>query len=149
MPRRVGCWITLGFCLSLPWLSVVRAGNPLADVNLVVGQKQLDSREWEPAEEQDGFALESSWGGTNWPVLIAADLTYHGGDESVEGIKFEGETIELALGVRRSFRIGRFRPYAGGGVALINAEVTASGFGDSESDDDSATGFWVGGGLLW
>ena len=61
-------------------------------------------------------------------------------------IKFESKTSELNVGIRKIWdRSRHVRPFIGGGIAFITGEF--SGFG--LSDDDSATGFWIGGGVYW
>ena len=81
------------------------------------------------------------------------------------------DTLELDLGVRKFWEIKKWRPYIGGGLALIELDAkqtrTSTGFtveippgsgnfevflaGDDTfvDDDDSGVGFWLSGGTLW
>ena len=126
-----------------------RAGGFAGEFNLILGQKSLEPDDWKPVEDQIEVGLESTWGGSTWPIHIAVDVTFSENDEEVEGIEFEGRTIEVSLGVRRAFNFKWFHPYAGGGIAVIKSDIEATGFGETNSDDDAAVGYWAGGGLLW
>ncbi len=116
---------------------------------MVVGQRSLNSKDWDPVDQQQSIVLETAWGRADWPVLVALDAGLSKDRSTVDTIEFEGRTLELSLGVRRWFRDGRFRPYVGAGGSFVQAEIEANGFGEVPEDDDSATGFWLGAGLTW
>lgn len=63
---------------------------------------------------------------------------------------FDGETSELSFGVRKIWdHFPKVRPFIGGGIALISAEIKVRGLGVRVSADDDAIGIWVGGGVYW
>jgi len=123
-------------------------------VNFFLGQKSLDSGDWDPVDEQGEFGVVMSFGRDDWPVHIAVDLlgsTDEGEifDTLVGEIDVTGSTVEIGLGVRKIWSTKRAHPYVGGGLALLSAEAELdSSFGDADADDDTVGG-WVGGGVFW
>ncbi len=111
-----------------------------------MGAKALDEDTWEPAEEQDEFGIEVDFKQHGWPVSIAIDFLSASGEGTYWGVEFESETSELNVGVRKIWdKSPHARPFIGGGIAFITGEFSGLGV----SDDDSATGFWIGGGVYW
>jgi opacity protein-like surface antigen len=82
------------------------------------------------------------------PVSIAIDLIGSGDEDKSGNSNKEAYSAALHLGVRKVFDDGNatFKPYLGGGLALINVEMRDKNRATSTSriEDDSATGFWVG-----
>ncbi len=119
-------------------------------VALGLGSKQLDSRLWQRADEQDSISLIADIGKASWPVSIAVDLHGTGIDKSDSADPYEGYTAELHLGVRRAWDIGGsgFQFYAGGGLAFGYAE-TKFGANPELSGDGRGTGYWAGLGLRY
>jgi hypothetical protein len=139
----IACGFILVTFLCVPGLAIA---DNRGDVNFIFGTKLLDDGEWGSLDEQDAFGVEVSWGQDSWPFLIAIDLLTSNDDQNILGAKWEGTTREIDVGVRKIWEKGRVRPYIGGGFAFISGEVERTGVG---SDDDSAFGGWIGGGVLW
>jgi hypothetical protein len=135
----IACGLILVTSLCVPGLAIA---DSRGDVNFIFGTKLLDDGEWGSLDEQDAYGVEVSWGDESWPFLIATDYLVSNDEQGI----FEGTTTELDVGVRKIWEKGRVRPYIGGGIAFINGEIEISGSG---SDDDSAIGGWIGGGVLW
>lgn len=115
------------------------------NVNFFLGAKALED-EWEPAEEQTEFGIEVDFRQKSWPVNIAIDLLGAAGEGDLGGIDFESKTSELNIGVRKIWdKTPHVRPFIGGGISFITGEFE----GLSLSEDDSAVGFWIGGGVYW
>lgn len=132
------------FLLSIPNLAI--CGDWTGNINALLGAKALDEYEWEPADEQYEFGIELDFKQQSWPVSIAIDYLSGSGDGIFGGIKFESETSEFNLGVRKIWdTFPTIRPFIGGGIAFITGEF--SGLGLSQKDD--AVGFWFGGGVYW
>ena len=136
------------FWLSIPGLAI--SGSSLGDwtgnLNLFLGAKALDKYEWEPTEEQDEFGVEVDFKQVGWPVSIAIDFLSGSGEGTYLGVKFESKTSELNVGFRKIWDIfPRVRPFIGGGISFITGEFSGRGL----SDDDSAAGIWIGGGVYW
>ena len=133
--------------LALPSISSAEVhGN----VNLFLGMKTLSDGDWEPIEDQPEFGVLTDWGAKEWPIHIAADVLFSSDDEDIGGVDVDGETFELALGVRKVwYQNDRFRPYVGGGLDVVQAEVEFEGSFGSVDDDDTGIGAWVDGGIVW
>lgn len=148
--------LALGACASTPSSRAVpQEGGPDQRIGLYLGQRSLDEDDWEPVEDQPSFAVEYSLedpaAPIGWELGIAAskeddDLVILNTDVDVEGT-----TQELYGGVRKSFGdpAGTVRPYIGGGLSLITAELEVSVPGDSESADDSSLAAYAHGGLTF
>jgi hypothetical protein len=141
----------------------------------VLGGKLLDSDDWPVGDSQGSLAFLSTFGPQSWPVQVAIDVV---GSSAVEdsfnisrpGIEIRGEevvqsTFEFDVGVRKVWRLGRARPFVGGGLAIIQAQQERAIFFpppfDDEgnellprppvivSDSDESPGGWVDGGIFW
>lgn len=133
-------------------------GDWTGDVNLFLGAKQLEEDDWEPVDEHDEYGIMLDFRQKSWPVSIALDFLGSTSDEEtvsdyvpgygVVPFTVEAETSEFHLGIRKIWdQLTPFRPYIGGGLAMVNAEIEGSAYGYKVSDDDNAMGFWFGGGL--
>jgi len=161
----------LALCAALaPGLAMIPSPAEAArtgHINLFGGMKSLDEDVWTPVDSQQELGLETSFGGSAWPVLIAVDY-FHATDQADEGdLQLTGTTQEFAVGVRKVWARKRASPYLGGGANWIDAEVKtdappppppppgASFFpvpdpeGGTTSESDSAVGLWMGGGVFW
>lgn len=127
------------------------------NVNFFLGQRMLDKDDWEPLEEQTQFGLLVDFKKENWPVSIAIDYL-SSNDEvtqydtfSALNWTFEASTTEIDVGVRKIFdgSGSQMKPYVGGGVAFIDAEVEVTNGFLTVKDDDNGTGFWLNGGVYW
>lgn len=120
-----------------------------ANVQLFVGQKDLDDDDWKGIDPQLEIGVMTTSGPESWPVSIAADLMYSQGSGKRSGVKVTGNTTEINLGVRKIFDSGDLRPYVGGGLAYILAEAKGSVGGFSASESTAAPGFWANAGLFY
>lgn len=138
---------------------VVAASNVLAagiegNINLIFGQKYLDEDDWAPVEDQTALGVMFDITPAGSPVAFAIDFlaTEDSADlyDPFDDIYFEatGETREIDLGIRWYTPPSMFRGYIGGGLALINAEITISEFGYEASEDDDAVGYFINGGFV-
>jgi len=143
-----------GVSYSLP-----RPARWTGNINGFFGMKYLDEDDWEPLEEQTEFSVKLDFKQQNWPVSIAIDLL-GSSDESTLlyyypaygyiPIEVEVKTSELCLGVRKTWdHFATVRPFIGGGLAMINADIEGEAYGLSVSDDDDAMGYWIEGGIYW
>lgn len=129
------------------------------NVNFFLGSKTLDDDDWDPLEEQGEFGIKVDFKQRSWPVSIAIDYSYSSDDDDLliwdpflgfVDLDVEGNTSELSFGVRKIWdHFPIVRPFIGGGIAFIGAEIEESAFGYSISDDDTAMGIWIGGGVYW
>ncbi len=148
---------SLGILLSqtlLPGRAAALEAGWTGNANFLLGAKALDKDEWEPADEQAEFGAEVDFRKRDWPVSLAIDLLGAVGEGRVYTYlgeaKFESETSELSVGVRKVWDGSpHVRPYIGGGIALAKATARVSLSGFTLEDSDNGTGYWLGGGVYW
>ena len=123
------------------------------NISGLLGQKSLDDKDWGELDSQGSLGMILDFKKQSWPVSIAVDVIIAGNEERQGDVKTQGGTLETDIGVRKIFEISgsSFRPYIGGGVALIGANVRNRTDGQSGSlqDDDTVIGTWVGGGVYY
>jgi len=128
-----------------------QADNWTGNVSGYLGHKSVDDNDWPNLDSQGSLGVISDFGQQSWPVSIAADLIIagtvheHGNDENT------GATIEVHLGARKIITLesSSFRPYIGGGVALISAGLENENAGVKVDDDDTTVGGWIGVGTYY
>ncbi len=134
------------------------------DANFLFGYKMLSEGEFDDLgvdnQPELGVSVTLDF---QWPVALAIDLlSSH--DDTTEATsptvmrRTRVDTLELNIGVRKFWEIKKWRPYVGGGLAMIqlDAKQTTSTniLGNIVEDtliddDDSGVGFWLSGGTLW
>ena len=136
--------LLLGFA-SHPILAQART---IGNVNFSFGGKKM-ADEWEPVEDQAAFGFGVSWGKRTWPVHIVIDFLASYEDEDIGPLEFKGTTGELGLGVQKTWDIGSFHPFLGGGIAAVYAKAKVDTDSLSLSEDEFGGGLWTKGGLFW
>ena len=147
-------WIPLAVVVLALSFAPAVAGDPDGHVNFVLGQKALDSDDWDPVDKQPEFGAIMSFGSSDWPVFIAVDVMTSAKEEDVDDPFFgnatlTAATIEGSFGVRKIWNLNNTHPYIGGGVALISAGAEFEEFGITVDADDTAIGPWISGGVFW
>lgn len=153
MPRtkRVPVAVALSLFALLLAPATAYAGG---DVNFLIGGKPFMNDDWDPVANQGTFGVEVTFGRETWPVWIAIDS--FGADKIARNVTFDfegtlythdiyGSTGEFDLGVRKIWGNHKTRPFIGGGVGLISAEIDLG----VPSDSADKVGPWVGGGVFW
>jgi len=142
--RRKRMMVTVLVALMLGAAPAAMAGG---NVNAFVGFKWLDEEEWAPLDQQDELGVEVTI--DVGKIGIAADLLRSNDEQPlIDTLKIEGTTTELDLGVRKIWG-KKLRPFFGGGLAFIKAEIELSDQFDSAKDDKSRVGVWLGGGVFY
>jgi hypothetical protein len=110
-------------------------------VSVYVGKRQLDHGDWEPVDEQLAFGLDFA----HVPDAIGWEIGLQGSRDSREesGLDIRGEMTEISAGLRVQAGDDVIRPYAGAGVAWLNAEIDA----DVVDDDDDSFAAYAHAGL--
>ena len=153
--------VIICFLLSIPSVSFCQTSlNPHSwsgNVNLLLGAKFLDDDDWEPVDEQVEGGILVDFKQNRFPLSIAIDLLYSGNDQDIGvdvfgfgtfGAHVEARTTEVNIGVRKIWeKFETVRPFIGGGMAIINAELESKTLGASESDDDTGLGVWIDAGI--
>jgi opacity protein-like surface antigen len=137
--------IIIGLMVTLFMTSAHADGaSGSGNLNILFGNKTLDS-DWEPVEKQSEFGMLLDFKQEGWPVSMAMDVLSSSGDKTISGIKLTGKTTEIDIGVRKIFDFGNdipIKPFIGGGIAIIKAEIEASLGPYSASESDTGTGMW-------
>jgi opacity protein-like surface antigen len=143
-------------CASLASAQDQWTGN----LNVFFGQKNLDKDDWEPVDAQTEFGIEFDFRKKDWPVNIAIDILRSSDDDKVYeydpflgsfSADVKGTTTEFNIGIRKIWEeFPSIRPFIGGGLSYIRAEVEASipGIG-SNSESGTGVGLWLGGGVYF
>ena len=121
----------------------------------ILGYKSLDNS-WQEFDSQAAIGVSFDFKNHSWPFSLTVSSIFSADVESNNASFVEeeaGTTSETHFGIRKIFSIAgsSMEPYIGGGLALVSAaldrRVNSSFF--VTTDDDSATGYWVGGGIYW
>ena len=122
------------------YLVNVSANEYTGNVNFFLGQKSLDSNDWEPLDEQGEFGVLVDWKQVSWPVSIAIDILVSADEATILGTPVDAITSEINGGVRKIWEVtgSSVRPYIGGGLALISADIEVRDF-ITVSDEPSMT----------
>jgi len=153
----VVCWILV------PGLAMSQSNSNQnawsGNVNGFLGAKILDDDDWAPVDEHGEIGVLIDFKQKSWPISIAIDLLFSSDEEDVSfavlnfgtfNANLEGNTTEFNLGVRKIWdNLSKVRPFIGGGIAFINAEVKGTALGISVSDDDTGVGVWFDGGVYF
>jgi opacity protein-like surface antigen len=128
-----------------------QANSWTGNISAYVGQKSVDDEDWPNLESQASVGVISDFRKQSWPVSIAADLIFSADVHENGAEEDTGGTVEAHLGARKIFTLqnSSFRPYVGGGVALVTALLENENAGVTIDDDDRAVGAWVGAGTYY
>jgi len=121
------------------------------NVSGYLGYKTVDDNDWPELDSQGSVGVISDFGKQSWPVSIAADLLFAGTVHESGVNEDTGGTMEIHLGARKIFTLqnSSFRPYVGGGAALVSAMLENENAGVAVEDDDTVVGAWVGAGTYY
>lgn len=129
------------------------------NINLLLGSKTLEEDDWEPLDSQAEFGVDFDFGMQTWPIHIDVAYLSSSDDQDFSGYdpefgditgNLEATTTELRLGAKYIWDSwSTMRLYAAGGLSNIKGEFEVSAYGVSISEDDSAIGFYVTGGIYW
>jgi len=149
------------FFLSIPSLAFCQTSSDppgwSGNVNFFLGLKLLDEDDWKPVDEplEGGILLDFKQ--NRWPVSIAVDILHADTDKNISvavsdfgsfSLNMESKTTELNVGIRKIWDTLEYvRPFIGGGVAIIKAEVGGTALGVSVSENDTAVGGWIDAGI--
>ncbi len=140
--------------------------NSSGNLNLLVGQKNLDDDDW-VSDEQTEFGFSADINSSDRSVSFVFGVLRSFDDEEYDGYdsyeETEVSTTELFVGARKIFNPGSsVRFYLGGGLAYIMAEISAEGYFHYDSyydgyerfdfdidEDDANIGFWADTGMYF
>lgn len=151
-------------CLMTLMLALLAGGTAFAgNLNLSAGLRSLDDNDWEPVEDQDYLGATITFGPDDWPVLLAAGLYVSSEEDDMRisggvlqpifgpvDVDVKADLAEVSFGVQFiGNRNGIVRPFIGGGLNYVQADIELrSGSLEAEEDDES-TGIYGEGGVFW
>lgn len=141
----------LFMAMPVAYADDTQADGWTGNVSGYLGHKSVDDNDWPNLDSQASVGVISDFGKQSWPVSIAADLLFAGTVHESGVNEDTGGTMEIHLGARKIFTLqnSSFRPYVGGGVALVSAMLENENAGVAVEDDDTAVGAWVGAGTYF
>jgi opacity protein-like surface antigen len=124
------------------------------NVNFSLGNKSLDKDDWAPVEDQGEFGISADFRKQDWPTSIVVGLYGSGDDGKFDdgghNFKIEVNTSEFRVGAKKDWSpTDAMHPFFSGGIAGIGVKVKLKTQGLSNSEDDSALGWWLNGGITW
>ena len=142
--------------LALMIVLAIAAAPALAEgnANFLIGGRQLDEDQWDPLDQQGVVGVTVDFGGADWPIHLETGFYGSSDDENDFGGPFDvevtGSVAEVFFGVNKTWEPGeRIRPFVGGGLADVIADLEIdTAIGDTD-DDDSSLGAYVHGGVFW
>lgn len=128
---------------------LAHADHRTVNLSGFLGQKSLDDKDWSELDIQFAFGVMVDIKKEHWPVSIAVDLIVSTDLNDKGSQKDEGYTVENHVGIRKIFKLtnSSIKPYVGGGVAFVKAELNDKNGGTTLSSDDHTVGTWAGGGM--
>ena len=117
-----------------------------ANLNLLVGMRDLGDEFWEPNDEQFTVGMEfDTYRRDEW---VGLDAGFHYGDDDTGG--GFGQTTEMFVGVRKTFTVaGNLHPYVAAGATYIWATNGVSSPPNILAEQDSSFGLYGRGGIYW
>ncbi|MBL8860758.1 MAG: porin family protein [Planctomycetes bacterium] len=142
---------SLGACRAITAEPEVKQPGSVSSITVLVGQRFLDSGDWEPLDEPIAVAVEFDSYGRFDPFGFEAGFSYAEDSATASGIDLDSETWELYAGLRKTFSLAedRLHPYLSAGASWSTSEVGAGLGGSSAELDDDAFGFYVRAGAYW
>jgi hypothetical protein len=120
------------------------------NANLLLGVKFLDEIDWEPLDQQAELGIDVDFRKQEWPVNLAVAFVASRDEDDVNGIDLDGSTAELRFGIRKIWEPDQtIRPFFGGGLVFLRADLDSEYQGTKISDDDTGVGIWLNGGIYW
>lgn len=146
-------WLVLSFPNTALCEEEPETSSWSGNANIFMGVKLLEKQDWEPVDRpaEGGILLDLQH--RRIPVSFALDFLYSRDEErlgvSMLDVGAFGATsisriCELNIGLRKIWQVfGNVRPFIGGGLGVVNAEITTHMLGVEVSDDDYAYGAWA------
>ena len=155
--RKAAAVLIVWLVLSVPNTALCEEeperSNWSGNANIFMGVKLLEKQDWEPVDKPAEAGLMLDIKHARIPVSFAVDLLCSRDEErlgvSILDVGAFGSTstsriCELNIGLRKIMHVfGNVRPFIGGGLGVVNAEITTHMLGVEVSDDDYSYGAWV------
>ena len=120
------------------------------NANFVFGGRWLSEDDWDPLDEQGAFGVTVDFGKADWPIHLEAGFMGSGKEEEEGAFDLTGTLAEVSFGVAKIWKLDKVRPFVGGGISLVTAELDVDGPGALDADlEDSGGAFYGHGGVFW
>jgi len=134
-------------------LAMAAAAQPAiagGNSNFLLGGRALDEGDWEPVDGQGVFGVTVDFGRDGWPVQLEAGMMVSGKEDEEGSFDVTGAVSELSFGVQKVWKADNVRPFIGGGLSAVTAEIEVDGPGglDGEAEDTSGA-VYAHGGVYW
>jgi len=138
----------LSLCLAVALISTpaLAGGN----LNFSLGQRSLDSNDYEPVDDQTYIGATIDWDNMEWPVNLAGGLYFSSEEESIGSTDVTASIIEATFGVMKTWGEGKtMHPFLGGGLGVVRVEAEIDDPLISAKEDDTGAAFYTEGGIYW
>ncbi|EAR11458.1 outer membrane beta-barrel protein [Reinekea blandensis] len=140
--------IAVAVTLSTTVLAMAEADDSFASTKVYLGGKTIDADAWSAQDGHGSIGLLTDFNTGFHGVRVAFDLFGSGSEDETNSLVKGTYTAEAQLGVRKVIELqSRFKPYIGGGVNLAYATQTNDDGSGKTEQEDTATGFWLNGGV--
>jgi len=129
----------------------VKSSDWTGNISGYIGSKSLKEEDWNTLDNQVSLGVIFDIKKEKWPVSLVFDAIGSTDVYEIGTQKDTGSTREFDLGIRKIFdsNDSAFKPYIGGGVAFISAEIKNEIDSNSYREKKDATGAWVGAGVYY
>ncbi len=135
--------VSVVFLLATP---LAHAGDWTGNNSGYLGTKSIDDNNWPDLDHELAMGAIIDIRQQDWPVSIALDFVSTGDRHDYGSQEDETTVLEGHIGIRKVFTLANspIRPYLGGGMALVAAEISSDIGSVSISEDDHVIGKWIG-----
>ena len=125
---------------------ISHAGDWTGNVSGFIGKKSLDDNDWANLDSQSSIGVIFDIKKQNWPISIAFDVIASADIYKNGSQKDTATSVENDIGVRKIFNLknSSFRPYIGGGISLLSAQLERKDTFTTVKKRGNATGGWIG-----
>jgi opacity protein-like surface antigen len=115
----------------------------------VIGYRQLDQDQWSPTDTQGMLGVLADFSYWDFPLHIELGLRGSADKASGDFADLEQSVGEFSVGAVLIPDYGYMRPYFAFGLAAVTVQAQIDDNRGRDRDDDSSTGAYIGGGILW
>ncbi len=138
----------LAACAAL----LLTATPALADgnVNFSLGERSLNSNDFEPVDEQTFIGAFADFTVSDWPIDLAAGIYRSTKSDSIGAADVTATITELSFGAMKTWQFaGNMHPFAGGGLSVVQVDAEIDAGAASADDSSTAAAMYAEGGVYW
>ncbi len=140
--------IHLAACLAALLCSTA-ASAAGGNITGVAGFRQLDEDQWAPTDTHGLLGVLADFSYWDFPLHIELGLNGSRDEASGRDEDLEQSVGQFSVGAVLIPDYGHMRPYFAFGVAAVTMEAEIEDAGGHDRDEDTSTGAYIGGGILW